>query len=202
MKSKILGLALGVAVLAASAAKADPIILTFEEPTLVAMSNSPGAMVPIASRLTDQFLATVGVEFTSGGGFAAVVDHGFPLLTPTPPNVIGGTDAAGKLNYTAPITASFFNPFNTSVQATTNHVKVLGELYGLGSGTVTLTAYDRFGGVLGTVSDVDNYPLGTGPVLEINTAGIQSVTFSGTSGTVAFDNFEFNAVTAVPEPAT
>jgi hypothetical protein len=191
-------------VLTASAAQSA--LITFEEPVLTAMSNSPGAVVPVGARLSTQFLGTLGVSFTSGAAFAAVADHGFPTLTPTPPNVLGGTNADGTLNYAAPITATFFDPTDTSVQATTDYVRVLGEWFGLGSGSVTLTAYDRFGGVLGSDTDFDTYPLGMGPVLELSVAGIHYVTFSGTSGTVAFDNFEFNAVTAVgavvPEPGT
>lgn len=179
--------------------------ITFEEVGLVAMGNSPGAAVPVGAQLSNQFLAASGVLFTSGAGYAAVVDHGYPWLTPTPPNIIGGTTANGTLDYSAAIGASFFTVANTSILATTNFVSVLGETYGLGSGTVTLSAYDYLGNLLGSVSDTDNYPLGTGPTLTLNFAGIHSVTFTGTSGTVGFDNFQFGeltAVAAVPEPAT
>jgi len=194
-----------ILVLTAAGAASAVNLITFEEPGLTAMLNAPGAPVPVGAQLSTQFLGTLGVSFDSGAGYVAVVDHGFPSLTPTPPNVIGGTTALGGLSYTTPIRARFFDPSNTSTLATTNHVKVLGELFGLGSGTVTLSAYDRLGVLLGQVTDTDDKPLGMGPVLELNLAGIQSVIFSGTSGTVAFDNFEFNAVTPVaagiPEPA-
>jgi hypothetical protein len=192
--------------LGAGAANASVNLITFEEPGLVAMSNSPGSSVSAGAQLSNQFLATLGASFSSGAGYVAVVDHGFPSLTPTPPNIIGGTNANGTLSYVAPIRVAFYDPANTANQATTDHVRVLGDLFGLGSGTVTLNAYDRFGGLLGSVTDSDNHPLGLGPVLELNLAGIQSVSFGGTSGTVGFDNFEFNTVTAinaggVPEPA-
>jgi PEP-CTERM motif len=193
------------AVLLTLAGQAQASTITFEEPGLVAMSNSPGAAVPIGAQLSNQFLSTLGASFTSGAGFAAVVDHGFPSLTPSPPNIIGGTTAGGLLDYSAPIGVSFFTPANTSIVATTSFVSVLGDLFGLGSGTVTLSAFDYLGNLLGSVSDVDNYPLGTGPVLTLNIAGIHSVSFSGTSGTVGFDNFQFGALTAVapvPEPST
>lgn len=195
----------GTVLLGAGAASASVNLITFEEPALTAMSNSPGAAVPVGAQLSNQFLGTLGASFSSGAGYVAVVDHGFPTLTPTPPNIIGGTTAAGTLDYSAVITVSFFDPANTASQATTDHVKVLGDLFGLGSGTVTLNAFDRFGNLLGSVTDTDNKPLGQGPVLEFDMAGIQSVSFSGTSGTVGFDNFEFDTVTplaaAVPEPA-
>jgi hypothetical protein len=192
-------------VLAAGAASASVTTITFEEPGLTAMSNSVGAAVPLGAQLSDQFLATLGASFSSGSDFVAVVDHGFPTLTPTPPNIIGGTSAAGNLDYSQAIRVAFFDPANTADKATTDHVKVLGDLFGLGSGTVTLNAFDRFGNLLGSTTDTDDKPLGQGPVLELDLAGIQSVSFSGTSGTVGFDNFEFGPLTAVaggPEPAS
>jgi hypothetical protein len=175
-------------------------LITFEEVVVSAMINSPGSPVPSGAQLSTQYLATYGVSFNSGAGYAAVANHGFPLLTPTPPNLIGGTNADGTLNYAAPITASFFTTANTSIFATTNYVRVLGDLFGAGSGTVTLSAFDYLGNFLGSVTDTDNKPLGSGPVLTLNLAGIHSVNFSGTSGTVAFDNFEFGDLTAAPVP--
>ena len=77
---------------------------------------------------------------------------------------------------------------------------MLGDLFGLGSGSVTLSAFDYLGNFLGSVTDTDNKPLGSGPVLTLNLAGIHKVTFSGTSGTVAFDNFEFGDLTAAAVP--
>jgi len=194
------------ACLVATSAQAAVNLITFEEPVLTAMGNSPGAAVPVGAQLSDQFLGTLGVTFSSGAGYAAVAVHGHPTGTPTAPNILGGTNAFGGLDYGALITASFFDPANASNKATTDHVKVLGEWIGLGFGTVTLSAYDRFGVLLGQVSDTDDKPAGSGPVLELNLAGIQYVTFSGDTGTVGFDNFEFNTVrpvsAGVPEPAT
>ena len=196
------------ALLGAGAASASVNLITFEEPGLTAMGNTPGAAVSAGAQLSTQFLNTLGASFSSGAGYVAVVDHGFPTLTPTPPNLVGGTTADGRLDDSAPIRIAFFDPANTANQATTDHVKVLGDLFGLGSGTVTLNAYDRFGVLLGSVTDTDDKPLGMGPVLELDFAGIQSVTFSGTSGTVGFDNFEFDTVVTIgglsagaPEPA-
>ena len=63
------------------AGQAHAATITFEEAGLVAMNNSPGSAVPIGAQLSNQFLATDGVLFTSGAGYAAVVDHGFPALT-------------------------------------------------------------------------------------------------------------------------
>jgi hypothetical protein len=184
------------------AGQAQATTITFEEAGLVAMNNVPGSVVPAGAQLSSQFLATHGVLFSSGAGYAAVVDHGYPIYTPTKPNIIGGTTAGGNLDYTATIVASFFIG-NTSILATTGSVSILGDMLGLNFGTVTLSAYDYLGNLLGTVSDTDHY---SGATLAVNFAGIHSVRFSGSAtNTVGFDNFTFGeltAVNAVPEPST
>ena len=196
--------ALAAAVLTLAGQAQANTLITFEEPALTAMANIPGSSVPLAAQLSTQFLSTLGVSFSSGAGYVAVVYHD-ATYTPSTPNVIGGTSLGGTLDYGAPINAAFF--IGTTTAATTNYVRVLGDLIPLGSGTVTLSAFDLLGNLLGSVSDNDNYPLGQGPVLALSIAGIHSVSFSGTSQTVAFDNFEFGDLSApsdgaVPEPSS
>ena len=72
--------------------------------------------------------------------------------------------------------------------------------FGLGSGSVTLSAFDYLGNLLGSVTETDDKPEGSGPILTLNLTGIHSVTFSSTSGTVGFDNFQFGDLTAAPVP--
>jgi PEP-CTERM motif len=184
-------------------------ILNFENGEftgLVAMGNSPGSPVPASAQLSNQFLSTFGASFSSGSNFVAVVDHD-ATFTPSPPNVIGGT-AGGNLSYNTPIFVSFFIPANTATLAMTNFVQVLGDLIPLGSGTATLTAFNAVGTQIGSVTEPDVGPLGTGLTLSLSVAGIHSVEITETSGTVGFDNFEFGALTAVPslsavpEPST
>ena len=180
-------------------------LITFEEVPmgLVAMANSPGAPVPSASQLTDQYLSSDGVAFTSLAGYAALVNHGAGNPTASVPNIIGGTTVSGTLNYNAPITISFFDPSHTSVMAVTDAFKIQGDWYGLGTGSVYATAYGITGNVLGATSDTDDKPFGVaGPVLQFNLAGIHSVVISGDNGTVGFDQLEYGVLTAVPEPAT
>lgn len=178
--------------------------LTFD--TLIAMPNSSGSPVPVVSQLSTTYLSTNGVSFSSGSAFVAVVDHYFdPAATPTPPNIIAGTNAAGQIDYNAPIVAAFFNPANTGQKATTNFVKVLADRFPLGSGFVTLEAFDIGGNLLGTISAPDTGPIGTGASLNLSLSGIHSVRFFSNNRTVGFDNFEFGDLTvggAVPEPAT
>src|SRR5437660_570074 len=99
--------------LAAGAAGATVNTITFEEAGLTAMVNTPGAVVPLGAQLSNQFLSTLGAQFSSGANFVAVVNHGFPSLTPTPPNIIGGTTADGRLDYSAAIRVAFFDPTNS-----------------------------------------------------------------------------------------
>jgi hypothetical protein len=180
-------------------------VITFEEmPSgLIAMGNVVGAAVPLSSQLTNQYLASNGVSFTSLAGYAALVDHGAGNPTASVPNIIGGTLTNGVLDYDAPITISFFDSTNNTAKATTGSFKIQGEWFGLGSGHAFATAYDSFGNVLGTTSDTDDKPFGVaGALLQFNIAGIHAVTIRGDNGTIGFDQLEFGALQAVPEAAT
>ena len=188
----------------AAAAQAATVI-TFEELPigLTAMVNAPGSAVPAASQLTNQYLASNGVSFTALAEYAALVDHGIGNPTASNPNVIGGTTSDGRLDYNAPITIAFFDVTNTSVKAVTDAFKIQGDWYPLGLGQVFATAYGAAGNLLGSTSDMDNKVFGvSGPVLEFTFAGIHSVVISGDNGTVGFDQLEYGALTAVPEPET
>jgi hypothetical protein len=174
-------------------------ILNFEDgeyPGLVAMGNSPGSPVPISAQLSNQFLSIFGASFSSNSAFVAVVNHS-PTLTPSPPNVIGGT-SDGALNYNSPIFVTFFLPSDTSMLATTDFVQVLGDLFPLNSGTATLTAFDAVGNQIGSTTAADAGAPGTGLTLSLSLVGIHSVEITETSATVGFDNFEFGNLTAVP----
>jgi Lectin C-type domain len=173
-------------------------LITFEElpNQMTAMANLD-SVIPMSSRLSNQYLATHGVAFTSTGGFAALVNHGAP--TASNPNIIGGSTAAGQLSYLAPITIAFFNVADFSVKAVTNRFKIQGEWAPFGSGQVFATAFDISGNVIGTTSDTDNKIFGvSGPILEFNVAGIHRVVIRGDSGTVGFDQLEFGVLLVLP----
>jgi hypothetical protein len=193
-----------LALVFAGSSHADTLI-TFEEvPSgLSAMVNSPFTAVPGNSQLLNQYLSSDGVSFSSLAGYVALVNHGAGNPTASLPNIIGGTTQAGGLSYDAPITISFFDKDNTSVQAVTSSFKIQGDWYPLGYGSVFATAYGVAGNILGLTSDTDNKVFGvSGPVLQFNIAGIHSVVISGNNGTVGFDNLEYGVLTAVPEPET
>jgi len=180
-------------------------VITFEEAPngLAAMVNAPGTVVPLASQLTNQYLASSGVSFTSLAGYAALVNHGAGNPTASIPNIIGGTTSDGRLNYNDAITISFFDIANTSVKAVTDSFKIQGDWVPLGTGQVFATAFDADGNLLASTSDTDNKVFGvSGPVLQFSIAGIHSVVISGNNGTVGFDQLEYGTLTAVPEPGT
>jgi hypothetical protein len=118
------------------------------------------------------------------------------------PNIIGGTTSSGALSYGTPMVITFFDPAATFSAGVTDFVQLRGEFTAI-SGTATMTAYDAFGVVLGSVTDADN---SAGVNLTLALAGIHSVTLTQTSATIGLDNLAFNnvtaAVTAVPEPQT
>lgn len=170
---------------------------------LIGMSNSPGSVIPVASRLSDAFLTTSGVTFSSGSPFVAVVNLGAGHAT-SGTNGIGGSTTAGTLTYFGSplIVASFFDPTDTSFQAVTDFVSVRGDLHPAG-GAITLSAFGVGGNLLGTSSANDS----GGTTLSVLAPGIRSVQITGT-GSVAFDDFTFNQVIRVtpqqtiPEPST
>jgi len=180
-------------------------VITFEEAPngLAAMVNAPGTVVPLASQLTNQYLASSGVSFTSLAGYAALVNHGAGNPTASIPNIIGGTTSDGRLNYNDAITISFFDIANTSVKAVTDSFKIQGDWVPLGTGQVFATAFDADGNLLASTSDTDNKVFGvSGPVLQFSIASIHSVVISGNNGTVGFDQLQYGTLTAVPEPGT
>ena len=203
MNPKLRTIFASLALVFASSSHADTLI-TFEEvPSgLAAMVNS-FTLVPTNSQLSNQYLSTNGVTFSSLAGYVALVNHGAGNPTASVPNIIGGTTLGGVLSYNAPITISFFDTANTSVQAVTGSFKIQGDWFPLNRGSVFATAYGVAGNVLGSTSDTDDKVFGvSGPVLQFNIAGIHSVVISGDNGTVGFDNLEYGVLTAVPEPET
>lgn len=180
-------------------------VITFEDgpPSLTAMTNSPGVMVPLASRLSTQYLSSAGVTFSSGSSFVALVNHGGSNASASVPNVIGGTTADGKLAYNQLITIAFFDVTDPSVQATTNRFQIQGDWIPLGTGQAFATAFDAAGQEIGTTSDTDNKPARTaGAVLAFNLPGIHRVVIGSTNNTVGFDQLEFGPLQPVPEPET
>ena len=168
----------------AASSNAQPLLIDFE--SIPAMSNAPGAPIPAASQLRDQFLASHGVRFSSGAAFAAVVNHG--PNTPSGLNIVGGATPDGRLTYnpTFPIDATFFDATGT-VPRVVSVVSVRGDLQPI-PGTKTLQAFDIAGVMLGslTLQDADPEPL------RITAPGIHRARFFSSSSTIGFDDLRFD----------
>ena len=185
--------------MALAASPASAVLITFDN--LTGMANAPGTAVPLGSQLTDQYLSS-GVRFSSGSGFAAVVNltSSGPNHAITNPNGIGGVNSAGALSYGTPIEMSFFDVF-TGDAGVTDAVSIRGDQIAI-AGTATLTAFGLDGSLLGsaTANDVNG-----GLTLSLALAGIHRVRLSETSATIAFDNLFFNTPIGpvrVPEPSS
>lgn len=180
----------GAAMTLASSAIAQPILLTFED--FPAMSNSPGTVIPVFSRLSDFYLASHGVRFFSGSPFVAVVLHGGS--TPSGVNVLGGAAPDGRLTYLNlfPVEAAFFDPTGT-IKYVVSTVSIRGDLSFI-SGTKTLEAYDLQGNLLGSDTQLDSNPA----PLAVSAPGIHRVRMFSQSATVGFDDLRFDT----PKPAT
>ena len=179
-----LPVALALVVLTGSDVRAQPILIDFEQ--VPGMSNAPGATIPEQSRLSDAYLTSHGVRFSSGSPFVAVVVHGGS--TPSGTQIIGGSTPEGRLTYqnTFPIVAEFFDATGVVPYAVST-VSIMGDLSCI-SGTKTLEAFDVHGTMLGSVQQPDcNFA----PMV-INAAGIHRVRMYSQSATVGFDDLRFD----------
>ena len=159
------------------------------------MTNSPGSAVPSGAQLGNQYQATLGPVFKSGSAFVALVDLGGGTTSPT--TGIGGT-SAGNLSYGTPFEIQFFLP-GTSTPAATDSVSLQLDTIPLGSGTVTMQAFNLSGALLGAITVTDIGPPPSAP-LALNIPGIHRIVVSETSATVAFDDLTFNPLTDATVP--
>ena len=162
----------------------------------------PNAIVsiPVASQLSDQYLSTLGVSFSSGSSYVAVVNLGQGHTT-SGFNAIGGSTSGGLLTYDAgfPIVATFFDPNDPATPATTDHVSLRIDFAATSGRNVTLNAFNLHGQLIDSFVTPD---IG-GATLQVSALGIHSVQFIGTTDSTgaAVDDFAFNPVVAVPEPS-
>jgi hypothetical protein len=159
------------------------------------MTNSPGSVVPSGAQLSNQYQATLGPVFKSGSAFVALVNLGGGTTSPT--TGIGGT-SAGNLSYGNPFEIQFYLP-GTSTPAATDSVSLQLDTIPLGSGTVTMQAFNLSGTLLGTITVTDIGPPPSAP-LALNIPGIHRIVISETSATVAFDDLTFNALSEATVP--
>jgi hypothetical protein len=193
--------ALVLVLLAAADLEAGQIVLNFDE--LPGMNYISGNPIPQSSQLSDHYLSTYDVLFSSGSPYVAVVDLGTSQTT-SGTNGIGGSTPLGILTYDRkfPVVAEFFNPSDPSQLAVTDFVSVRGDLVGSGL-PITLNAFDINDKLIDSFTTNDT----GGVTLTVSAPGIHSVQFLGTMDQdgVALDDFTFNTVgplSAIPEPSS
>jgi choice-of-anchor C domain-containing protein len=160
-----------------------------------------GASVPPDSQLSDQFLSSLGVRFSSGSPFVAVVELGLGHATSGVNGIAGSTSTGGStFERSFPIVASFFDPKRPSVPATTDFVSLRIDQLGDSGLSVTLNAFDLHGALIDSFTTAD---IG-GATLRVSGPGIHSVEYLGThdSGGTGVDDFSFDPVSSIPEPGT
>jgi hypothetical protein len=115
----------------------------------------------------------VGVRFSSGNSYVAVIENGIEHAV-SGKNAIGGSTRDGKLTYDSqvPVVARFFDPANPTSPAVTDFVSVRGDLWGSGL-LMTLKAFDLQGNLLAESSAPDN----GGTTLTVARPGIHYVEF-------------------------
>jgi hypothetical protein len=174
-------------------ANADPVVLNFEDHA--SMDYVSGTVISESAKLSDDYLSSFGVVFSSGDPYVAVIRLGTGHAT-SGSNGLGGSNA-GKLAYSVsyPIIATFFDPTQTTVLGVTDFVSLRTDYWSDG-GSMTLKGYDVLGQLIATDTATDT----GGVTLSLSVPGIHSIQFAGTS--VAVDDFTFNSVAAVPEPTT
>ena len=174
----------------ATPAMAQRVVLDFEG--LKGMTFWSRSPIPPESRLSDAFLRTYGVQFSSGNSYVAVVENGIDHAV-SGKNGIGGATSNNMLTYDSqiPVVARFFDPANPAIAGVTDFVSARGDLWGSGL-PVTLKAFDVNGNLLTEASTSDS----GGETLVVSSPGIHSIEFHGTidDAGVALDDFTFNRV--------
>ena len=177
-------------------AHAAPVLINFDD--IQGMTNAPGTLVPLASQLSDDYLATTGALFSSTAPYVAVVTLGSGHAI-SAPDGIGGVNATGGLSYASPIFVTFFE-VGSGLPGVTDFVSIRGDQIAI-AGSATLTAFGLDNSVIGSVTAND---VSGGLTLSLALQGIHRVSVTETSATIAFDNLQFNApvAVAVPEPSS
>jgi hypothetical protein len=189
----VLGLAvLGLAALLTAGVRpalANQVTLDFED--LPGMTYWQGNIVPLESRVQEQFLS-YGVRFDSPAGYAAVMRLGEGHAT-SGVNGIGSVTNKALLTYNDayPMVLTFWDLNDSTRRATTGFVSARGDLAG-GSAPVSMRGYDLDGHLIASVIVADT----GGETVAISVPGIHRVELRGGRDT-GFDDLTFDP--PVPE---
>ena len=163
---------------------------------LTSMADIPGSPVPLSARLSNQFLGSQGVLFSSDSGspYVAVVSFGDGNTG------IASVDADNRLSYDTGFSIGFFLPSDPSVMAATDQVSIRFNSRGQILQVAAMQTFDADGLLISgdyRLTGQGDYPLANGPFP--SGPVIHSAQFSGGVG---WDDLTFNAaLTPVPEPS-
>ncbi|RYG39487.1 hypothetical protein EON81_00610 [bacterium] len=175
----------------------DQNMINFDD--LDTVDYNAGTPVSEEARLSDRYLNTLGIRFSSTPGYVAVVRL-LPNDSPSPFNAISPVSADGLVTYANedPIVITFFDPKNPTVKGGTKSLAFTSDKDGRATTNMVATAYDA----LGNVVDTEVVPDTGGAIItvESETANIHSVVITGADGNqdgVSFDDFAFGPVVPV-----
>lgn len=133
-----------------------------------------GETVSEETRLSDHYLSSHGVVFSSLDPYVAVVKS---FAVNNANGLIGTSDGMPMFFYyeTDLVTATFYNPTNPSEKRTTSQVSMEISSF-IGPVTVSLTAYDIYGSPIATNSANISY---TGGEMSVSNEAIHIVEFRG-----------------------
>lgn len=169
------------------------VISTVNATTIINFDDRPGQPSPFGEGIpvqpqyliNDEYLSQ-GVLFNSAGGGICVHAAGNCVSAP---NVAGATGPGPVMSYSQPVDASFWIG---NIAAVVDYVSI--TLTNTSSKS-KLIAYAYNGDILGSASG------GASATLTVNFTGqINKIKIE--QGPMAFDNFTFDGLTAIPEPAT
>jgi hypothetical protein len=189
-----------------STASADT-TLDFEGPLPVGLTATnfwQGSVVAANNQIGNNYL-DFGVSFSG----AALVNLGYGHAA-SGTNGLSGISSLGGVDYGSPFSIEFFSPTNTSIAAATNYFSITPDRAGGSGNTVTLTAYDFTGQLVGTRSFVENVGfLGT---LELSGVGnfhkvvVSAGLANPSSGGIGMDLVTYGDLSPIaapiPEPET
>lgn len=155
-----------------------------------------GTEVLEASRLVDQYRESRGISFSSGGGYASIVQLGTEAA-PSGDNGIGGSTSDDKVSYgrANPLVFTFFDPLATQEKGLTRTFSLTTDKVGKPGNFTRLEAYDAAGTLIGSdeKEDLGNVTL----TVFFDTARIHRVVFLGSPNDndgVAVDDVTFRPV--------
>jgi len=168
------------------------------------MSFWQGSAVASNSLVGDHYLAQ-GLRVTDGALVAAGVGH-----AASGANALAGVSATGLIDYDQALTFSFFMPSDAGTPASTDYFAYSPDVAGGSGNTITLTAYNLLGEVMGSVSYLEsgtfNSPLAISGVGQFHRVSVDQTLHNIWSGGIALDLISFGdlqsiAGQSVPEPA-